>query len=333
MKNIRFWYNNARPQALPQSLLPAILAVCMASVSGDFSIYLGIIAVLGVMFGHLSLNLFDDYFDYKVKGSGFRDQMAHEGFRARIAKCPYLTSGEATLNQLLIACFVFGFIALAFATLIFIERGTVILYYALALAVLGISYSGKPLKLSYRGLGELMIGLIFGPLLMTGVYYSTCGMLNWAVVFISIPVGLLVANIVYVHAIMDYEPDKKVGKMTFAILLGNRNNRLGVLLAILVISYLSIIAGVILGDLSSYFLLVLLTLPMAVSLFYLMLKFVRNPQDTYSPKGWMGPMGDWERIKSVGLDWFMIRWFLARNLLSFFCLIIILATYLSAFCL
>jgi len=329
MNIIRFWFDNARPTALPQSLFPAVLAVCMASVSGNFSIHLGIFAVLGVMFGHLSMNLFDDYFDYKVKGSEFRDKMAHEGFRARIAKCPYLTSGQATLKQLLVACFVFGFISLVFATIIFIERGTVILYYALALAILGISYSGKPLKLSYRGLGELMIGFIFGPLSMTGVYYSVCGAFDWSVVFISVPVGLLVANIVYVHAIMDHDPDKKVGKMTFAILLGTRKRMLGVLLAILVISYLSIITGVVLKYLSPYYLLVLLTLPMAVSLYYLMLEFVRNPQRKFDPKFWMGPMGKWEGIKAIQIDWFMIRWYSARNLLSFFCLIIIVAIYLT----
>ena len=332
MNIIRFWFNNARPTALPQSLFPAVLAVCMASISGNFSPFLGILAVLGVVFGHLSMNLFDDYFDYKVKGTDFRDKMAREGFRARIAKCEYLTSGKATLKQLLIACLVFSMISLIFATIIFIERGTVILYYALALAILGISYSGKPLKLSYRGLGELMIGLIFGPLSMTGVYYSACGVFSWAVVFISIPVGLLVANIVYVHAIMDYEPDKKVGKMTFAVLLGSKKRMLGALLSILVISYFSIITGVLLKYLYPYYLLVLLTLPMAVSLYYLMLEFIRNPQRKFEPKFWMGPMGNWERIKAIQIDWFMIRWFSARNLLSFFCLIIIVATYLSHFC-
>ena len=261
MNIVRFWFKNSRPKALPQSLLPAILSVCMASLSENFSFLLGVLSVLGVMFGHLSMNLFDDYFDYKVKGSEFRDKMAREGFRARIAKCEYLTSGKATLKQLFVACWVFAFISVIFGAIIFIERGTVILYYVGALGIIGISYSGKPLKLSYRGLGELVIGLIFGPLLMTGVYYSACGTFNWSVIFISIPVGLLVANIVYVHAIMDYEPDKKVGKMTFAVLLGSKKRMLGVLLSILIISYLSVIAGVVLGYLSRLYLFVLLTIP------------------------------------------------------------------------
>jgi 1,4-dihydroxy-2-naphthoate octaprenyltransferase len=111
MNIIRFWLQNARSIALPQSMLPAIVAVCSALPLAGFSIYLSLLAVFGVAMAHLSLNLFDDYFDYKVKGAEFRDAMVRKGFRARIAKCPYITSGQVTLRQLLIACLVFGAIA------------------------------------------------------------------------------------------------------------------------------------------------------------------------------------------------------------------------------
>jgi 1,4-dihydroxy-2-naphthoate octaprenyltransferase len=330
MKIIRFWVNNARYRALPQSLLPAILATCMASQVADFSIYLGILAVLGVIAGHLAMNLFDDYFDYKVKGSEFRDVLAKKGFRSRIAKCSYLTSGEANLKQLFIACLVFGFLALSFGFVIFLYRGNTILWFALITAILGISYSGAPLRLSYHGLGEVFIGIIFGPLLMAGVYYSACGQLDWSVVFISVPVGLLVTNIVYTHAIMDYEPDKEAGKMTFAVLLKNKKRMLTALLLLLLVAFSSIIGGVITGYLSPFYLLTLLTFPMAGGLFYLMLEFIRHPEKKFLPRFWMGPMGNWQRIQAVGIDWFMIRWLLARNLLSFFCLIIVIVCFISS---
>ncbi len=328
MNILRFWFKNSRTKSLPQSILPAILAVCMASRSENFSLFLGILAILGVVFGHLSMNLFDDYFDYKVKGTDFRDKLAREGVRARIAKCDYLTSGAANIKQLLVACLAFGFLSLCMGFIIFLQRGEVILYYAIATAIIGISYSGAPLRLSYHGLGELVIGLMFGPLLMTGVYYSSCETIDWPIIFISIPVGLLVANIVYSHAIMDYEPDKKVGKMTFAVLLGSKKRMLAALLILLVISYLSIILGVVLDYLSWHYLLILLTLPLAIALYYLMKEFLYNPQRTFTPQIWMGPMGNWERMKSIGLDWFMIRWLLARNLLSFFCFIIIILSFI-----
>lgn len=324
MKLIHFWFKNARYVALPQSVMPAILAVCMAVNAPDFSFLQALLAVLGVMFGHLGINLLDDYFDYKVKDTSFRNQLTHQGFRARIAKCHYLTSGAATVRQLFIACIAFCTIALVCGLIIFFKRGMPIFYLALATAILGYSYSGKPLKFSYRGLGEIQIGLMFGPMLMSGVYYAACGIFNWSVLFVSVPVGLLVANIVYSHAIMDYKPDKQVGKMTFAILLGKKEYMLFVSFLILFLSFGLIAVGVITKYLPLPFLLVFITLPMAVSLFYLMKAFICNPQRSFTPQFYMGPMMmNWDRLKEAGIEWFMIRWLLARNLLTFFCLILI----------
>lgn len=331
MNSIRTWINNARAIALPQSQLPAILAFCMAVRTEGFSWWLGLLAILGVAAGHLGMNLFDDYFDYRVRESGYRDTLNRKGFRARISKCDYLTSGSATLRQLLIACISFGAIALCIGAIIWFFRGNFILWLALITAVIGISYSGPPLRLSYHGLGELIIGLVFGPLLMTGVYYAACGQWNYSILFVSIPVGMLVMNIVYSHAIMDYEPDKEVGKMTFAVLLGNKKNMLFFHKLLVNSAYIIIVAGILFGYLSNYYWVIFLTFPLAIYQQYLMDEFVKNPDRSFSPKWWMGPMGNWEKFRAAGLDWFMIRWLSARNLLSFFCFTIIIISLLFSF--
>ena len=315
--------------ALPQSLMPAVLAVCMASQKDGFSVFGGILAVLGVGAGHLSANLLDDYFDYKVKKTDFRKQLEHQGMRARIAKCTYLTSGETTLRQLLIACFIFGAITLVIGLALYWFRDRNILILAVITGVLCVFYSGPPLRLSYRGLGEIVIGIVFGPMLMTGVFYAACGVFDRSVLFVSVPVGLLVANIVYSHAIMDYEPDMMVGKMTFAVLLKNKKLMLGFLLLLLISTFAIIIIGVVYSYLSPNYLVSLLAIPMAVSLYRLMVAFVRDPKRSYSPRFWMGPMNNWKRIQEAGIDWFMIRWLLARNLLSFFCIILMIASFIN----
>ncbi|MDR1330556.1 MAG: prenyltransferase [Tannerella sp.] len=329
LQTVRFWIRNARPAALPQSLLPAVLALCMAAGRDGFSVLAGVPAVLGVMAGHLGMNLFDDYFDYRVKGAEFREAMARKGFRARIAKCAYITSGQTDMRRLLIACLAFGAVAAALGFAVCLVRGAAVLWVALPAAALGLSYSGWPLRLSYHGLGEIVVGLMFGPLLMGGVYYSACGQWDGAVAFVSIPVGLLVANIVYTHSIMDCEPDVEAGKMTFAVLLKSRRRMLASLFVLLAAAFLSILCGVVRGYLPAAYLLTLLALPMAAGLFCLMLEFVRHPERKFSPRIWMGPMGDWTRMQAAGLDWFMIRWLLARNLLAFFCLIIIVVSFIS----
>ncbi len=328
--NFKFWFNNARYQSLPQSVLPALLALVAAIHQPDFSLLLALVAIVGVLFGHLGINLLDDYFDYKAKTSDYRDQLAHQGIRSRIAKCEYITSGKASSTDLFIAASFFCIIALLCGVVIALFRGLPIVYIALATAVLGYSYSAKPLKLSYRGWGEIIIGIMFGPMLMIGVYIAACGTYSPSILYISIPIGLLVTNIVYSHAVIDHEADKAAKKMTFALLLRNKTAMLACSFLLMFGAFGVIVAGVLLNILSCWYLLVLVTLPMACALMYLLIQFIKYPQKTFLPKPWYGPMGDWEKYQTIGIDWFMLRWLLARNLLSFFCLILIILELFNA---
>jgi 1,4-dihydroxy-2-naphthoate octaprenyltransferase len=321
---LKFWIDNSRYNALPQSILPAIVAIVYAWPVAGFSWLYALMALFGVAMAHLSLNLFDDYFDYRHKGTAIREKLDAGGIRARLGKCYYLTSGKTTMKQLFWVATLFGLIALLLGFFIFLKRGNVILYITLITMLIGLSYSAPPLKLSYIGLGEPTIAIVFGPLLMSGVYYAACGLLSNGIWFISVPVGLLVANIVYSHAIMDYEHDKRAHKMTFAVLLRNRTAMLVVSALFMLCAYLVIAAGFFIGLLSRWYLLTLITLPLAVNLFYLLVMFVKHPEKTYHPRWWMQPMERWAQIKEAGIDWFMIRWFLSRNLVTWFCLIIVI---------
>ena len=64
MGKFGFWFNNARPISLPQSMLPALTAVALSAGLGSFSWIAAIACVFGVMFAHLGMNLLDDWFDY-----------------------------------------------------------------------------------------------------------------------------------------------------------------------------------------------------------------------------------------------------------------------------
>jgi 1,4-dihydroxy-2-naphthoate octaprenyltransferase len=326
---LKFWFINSRPHALAQSLLPGLLAVSLAAGQEGFSLVLALLAILGAELAHMGINLFDDYFDYRHQNTVYRDLMAREGMRARIAKCPFLTSGRATINQLLAACIVCCVLAIFCGLPIIMTRGAPVLWLVALTAGLGLAYSGWPLRLSYRGLGEIEIGVIFGPMMMSGVYFAACGKFEPSLLLIFIPVGLLVMNIVYSHAIMDVEPDQRVGKMTLAVLAGSPLGRLLILAFVLTVPYLMVSFGVAFSRLSPTYLLVFLTLPAALALFRLMYQFVKEPGKPIFRKFWMGPMSRWKTVQANGIEWFMIRWYLSRNLLLFFCLTIMAAGFLS----
>lgn len=326
---VRFWLENARWVALPQSLTPALAAAAMASTHAEFSILLAIVSSLGVCMAHLSLNLFDDYFDYKKNKPGIRDTLARAGFRARTGKCDYLISGEATVKQLLAAALIFGGIAGLCGIVVFIFRGLTVIWFVLVVGALGLAYSAEPLRLSYRGLGEPTIGLIFGPLLVSGVYFSSSGIFGINSVVVGAAIGLLVTNILYCHSVLDLEADKSVGKLTLAGIIPSPKGRVALSFVLLFLPYAIIFAGVIFKLLPLWYLLTMLTLPMAVALARSMLCFYRNPQAAVSRRVWYGIMTKWEEIKAEGIDWFMLRWYLARNIIMSFSVLIIIAAFLS----
>ena len=333
MKKIRRWLKNARSVALPQSLMPAILAVVMSLGYPGFNLWLALLAVVGVALAHLAMNLADDYFDYKVDMLGDRDKVIRKGFRAMMVKYPYLTDGSESVKTLRRAIAQFVIAACLCGAVIFLVRGLgmgtfVISWWLVAIvaatAFLGVFYSAPPLKLAYRGLGEPVIGVIFGPLLMMGVFYSAAGFINWAIIGTSIPVGLLVLNILYTHSFIEKEGDAASNKMTLARLLGSYKANLPMVYIVNFLPYLLVVLSVVLGYLHPAYLAVLVVLPRSLWLCSSLSDFANGKQDVpEKPYRWLGPMREWEPVRASGVDWFLMRWLTARNILSGFCLVLI----------
>lgn len=324
MKIFLFWFKNARYAALPQSLLPALVAVAFASQSQQFSFLLAILALLGVAFAHLGSNLLDDYFDAKKNDSSYKERLASKGIRARIAKCNYLTDGSATLNQLLKAAFLFSLLALILGVVITIfryDQVKLILIIVGITALIGFFYSAWPFRFSYRGLGELSLALLFGPLLMQGVYIAAAGSFSLMLLVISFPIGILVSNVLFTHAILDFEPDKLINKKTLAVVLNNKKWMNFFSFLFIFSPFLIIIFAVFLKFIPTPFLLTLLALPLAFSLYLSILDFQKNPSKEVPRRWFHHPMEQWNEVHAAGIGWFMIRWYTARNIIIFFCLI------------
>lgn len=340
MNKIKFWFDNARPISLPQSMLPALTAVALSysKVQGaEFSWIAAIASIFGVMFLHLGMNLLDDWFDWKKGSAEARQQVANEGFRGRMVKYPYLTSGAATPKQLLGAVGVFLGLAAVMGVVVLVVRGWMILGWVVAALVIGISYSGGPLKLGFRGLGELVIFLMFGPLMMSGVYYAITGALDWKITWLSVAVGLLVTNIVYSHSVLDAIPDKKMGKKTMAHLMGGPKGQIFLSALINTVPYLMVVAAVAIRlfglslpveGLHWAYLAVLVMLPVSLWLVGSLNDHVMGREVDLEPKKWMGDMGEWEKYKEAGVAWFLLRWLTARNIVTNFCIIIIIVNFI-----
>lgn len=330
MNTLKFWIKNARDIALPQSILPALLAVSMAAVHPDFSWWPALVALFGVVCAHLGFNLADDYFDYRHNDVEARKKVTAEGFRTHMEKCHYIESGEATPKELLMAICAFLAVAGVAGGVVWWFRGWPVAVLTLAGLLLGISYSGKPLELGYHGLGELVIGVMFGPLLMIGMQFAACGVFDSKIVWVSAAVGLLVTNIVYSHAVLDLKADAQAGKMTFARLLRTRGAMLSFSGLFNLLPFAILIVGVAVGQLHWAYLSVLPLLPMGIYLIYSLAAHLDDKAIPFEPRWWMGPMGNFELYRQHNMDWFLIRWLVARNLVTFFCLILAIVNVILA---
>lgn len=338
MSPICLWIKNARSIALPQSALPCLTAVVLCIGQEGFIWWLAFPVFLGICAAHLGMNLADDYFDFK-HDFRVRSDLSSTSIRARMEKCHYLQRegdtaiGErkATISQLGWAVVAFlGFAALM-GGITFVAQWLIhgwqaaigIVIYAVAGLIVGINYSGKPLELGYHGLGELVIGLMFGPLNMMGVQAALTGApFTWQMLCISIGIGCMVTNIVYVHSVMEVDADADLGKMTFARLLKSKKAMIIFIGIFAIVPFVMLALGICLGWWSPWYLLTIATLPMSIFLIHSTRLFAYGLPRNDTPRWWMGPMGDWEGYKQAGMDWFLFRWLLARNICTFFCLIL-----------
>src|SRR5262249_60594612 len=88
----------------------------------------------------------------------------------------------------------------------------------LCLASVGVAYgySAGPLPLGHAGLGEPLVFVFMGPVMVLGSFYVQIQTLSWAAAWLSLPVACLVTAILVVNNLRDAEEDRHSGKRTLA---------------------------------------------------------------------------------------------------------------------
>lgn len=338
MKYIKMWLFIGRGFALPQCIMPGVMAVILSlglkdaqgNPLGDFNLALAILAVFACCLVHLANNMLDDYFDYKYDILDYRLDLRKEGEQAFTDKYPYLLDGTITHRQLGWAIVGFLGAAALIGAVIFLYRGWNVVWIALAVLILGYSYSGKPLKLGFHGLGELIIGLCFGPCLMCGVFESASGALYtpengiyWPIVYMSIAIGMFVTNILYTHSFVERHIDAVSHKKTLAVLLKYDWAGLLAYAILLYVPFLLVVLAVYVGYIHWAYLLTLVMLPQTFWLMNSMVRYAKKqPVDTANPPKWLGPMDNLEEHVRNNNDYYIVRWYTMRNINTGFCLIV-----------
>ena len=328
---IKRWLYNARSFAAPQNLMPSILAVVLAIGMPEFNIWLGILAVIGVCLVHLGGNLLDDYFDWQDELLSYREELRKEGEKAFTDKYPYLRDGSTTLGELRTAIAVFFGLAIVCGLIIWIVRDFDwwLVGIAAVAGVLCFFYSAPPLKLGFHGLGELVIGICFGPCLICGVYESACGGLYtaeggfaWHVLALGCAIGMFVTNILYTHSFVERHVDAVSHKKTLAVVLKTDAAGLTAYGIFLFTPFILVLACVLTGYVHWAYSFVCLMLPQAVWVMWAMVMFAKGVEvDTDNPHKWLGPMDNWDKVEKEN-RYYLLRWYAMRNVNTGFCFIL-----------
>ncbi|MHA2297750.1 MAG: UbiA family prenyltransferase [Candidatus Hodarchaeales archaeon] len=258
-----------RPQFFTATLVPLLLGTAIAFSEGYFRIEVLFLVLMTGIFVHAGTNLINDYYDY-LDGKG--TDVIKLGFPEDANKfsggSPFLKFG--ILSPTFIRNFAFSmyfltFVSAVILTLIIGEGGWFLLLLAVVAILSGWLYSQPPFSLHSRWIGELLIGLNFGPVGVLGAYYVQNPVINFdnflAPLIASVPVGMLIITVIWINEVPDARADEKAGKITMVVRMGKKK-AVSLLPIQFLIAYAWIVIFVILGVLPYTALIALITFPL-----------------------------------------------------------------------
>jgi 1,4-dihydroxy-2-naphthoate octaprenyltransferase len=248
---------------LTGSLVPVLLASALAYSHGFFHVFEFLLTLTGVGSLQIAANMINDYFD--ARGTD----------RVNLHITPFSGGSRVIPEQLLNPRRVFWvatfFFALACLTgLLLIGMGhPYVAFIGLLGLMAGFFYSADPVKFMSRGLGELTIFLAFGPLITWGTYYVMTDQLTWQAFLLGIPLGFLIAAVIWINQFPDYQADRASQKRNLVVRLGLSPAR-WIYLFLMSLPFAFLFYLFELQRISPYILLSLLALPLAVKAMHIL---------------------------------------------------------------
>ena len=255
-----FWLKAARAPFFTGSLAPVLVGTAAAFYhSGSIDWLRALLALLAITALHAGANLANDYYDH-LSGN---DEINLTRAWPFTGGSRFIQEGWARPREILAA----SLISIAFGALIglyFVSLlGWPILLLGLFGAATGFFYTASPLRLGYRGLGEIVIFLDFGLLPVLGAHYVQTETFPPIAALAGCVVGLLMTNVLWINQFQDAEADAAVGKRHWVVRLGPRCSAV-VHPALFVAAYGLIAAGIAADILPAWSSLAFLSAPLAL---------------------------------------------------------------------
>ncbi len=268
------WLIATRSAVTLVTVYSCVIAGILAARDGYFSWTPFLIVTLGLFIAHGTNNILNDYTDYN------RGVDEDNYFRTQYGVHPLVQKfwDNKTSIRWFVVSGVLATLAGVYALFYTDFSTTTIALFAFGAVVL-LAYT-YPFK--YWGLGEFAIFLIWGPIMIAGVYFVLSGIWNWNVVIAGIPFGLSVASINVAKHIDKHDDDKAKGVGTFPVRVGEtaarRVDQIAIASIYLVIAYLVFVPR--------YFTPAMLIVFLAYKEALTVLGVMNKPKPAEAPAGW-----------------------------------------------
>ena len=248
------WLRAIRIRFLLASIIAVSTGLAISWWTGNsIAIFDAILTFLGVLALHASVDLLNDYWDFK------------RGIDSKTVKTK-MSGGSGVLPEGLLdpkQVYRAGIIFLIIGALIgtyFVVTDGIIIGVILAFAILSIYFYST--KIVNWGLAEVFVA-IKGTLIVIGTCYIQTSQINESMVLGGIVVGVLSSFVLFITSFPDYDIDKAKGRKTLGISLGLKRS-CTVFWLFPIIVYTLTIVSVILDVFPLFCISILLTFPLII---------------------------------------------------------------------
>jgi 1,4-dihydroxy-2-naphthoate polyprenyltransferase len=250
----RIWWKLLRPHTLSAAFIPVTIGTALALIDGSFMPTLFIAMLLASILIQAATNMFNEYFDYKrgldnEESVGIGGTIVRNGVKAKtVLNLAYIFFAVATIIGIYICMMSSWWIALI----------------GIVCMSVGYFYTGGPVPIAYTPFGELVSGFFMGTVIILITYFIQAETITLKSFLFSIPIALLIGAIMMSNNIRDLDGDKKNGRKTLAILLGQKN-AIRFLAGMFITAYLIVFLLILTGLAPIWILTVLVSIPKAIS--------------------------------------------------------------------
>lgn len=259
------WILASRPKTLLASLVPVIVGTSAAYKYNAFKPLHAFIALLCSLLIQVSTNYINDLYDF----------LSGKDTKYRVGPQRALASGLISVKKMKWAIVVIYTVTFILGLYLVYKAGIYVLIIGILSLIAGYLYTAGPYPLAYNGLGDIFVLVFFGFVGTMGTFYVQVYEVNWFSFWISVPVGLLITNILVVNNFRDMDEDKSNNKNTLSVKLGRSFSMYQYLIS-LILSYFILFLLLFEYEYNYYILLPILTLPLA----YIAMKQFKTKQGT-----------------------------------------------------